>query len=389
MSNIQIDVVYERQWSSLGNLIHALSQMQVMGHFYGGFPKYRYIAQGIPANLIRTYPLASVWNLLISKTNLPRNLSLNEPKTIGKWVANKKDLAPTIISNGTAHRFLFPLIKDTGRTLILERGSMYPLEYFHFHQRARQEAGYPYKENLPECILDEIEKTKLADFVIAGSQMVRQSYIDHGFASDRVFDCRYGIHSFPFVERKAPVHRPVRIGVAGVIGFRKGLFRILKIGSWAQKAGIHVEIHFAGPIQDQESNEMFAKTRADYHLLGTIKGQKLKDFLSSCDLYLLPSYEEGLPFSVLESMSTGLAAIVSNDTGAREAIEDGISGINLSAFTDEEFDAKLAPILSSPERILEMGRAAHVRIESEFTLAHFCKRMNIALAQIQKLKPQN
>ena len=43
MSNIQIDVVYERQWSSLGNLIHALSQMQVMGHFYGGFPKYRYM----------------------------------------------------------------------------------------------------------------------------------------------------------------------------------------------------------------------------------------------------------------------------------------------------------------------------------------------------------
>lgn len=383
MSN-PIDVVYERQWSSLGNLIESLTRLNRLGRLYGGFPRFRYTRAGIPTDILRTFPLASLWNFATGKTKLSGGFFLEEPKWVGNWVARHGDLASTVISNGTAHRFLFPRIKDSGRTLILERGSMYPVEYFHLHQLARKEAGYPFKEKLPPQIEDEIEKTKLADFVIAGSRMVRQSYIDHGFSPKRVFDCRYGINTqvFPFIERSPSVGRPVRIGVIGVIGFRKGLFRILKIGEWAKRCGLNIEIHFAGPVQDPESHEMFEKSHANHHLHGTIKGQLLKDFLTSCDLYLLPSYEEGLPFSVLEAMSTGLGAIVSNDTGAREAIEDGISGINLTGFTDEEFDAKLAPLLKSPERILTMGRAARLRIESEYTLDHYCARIAKALEKI-------
>ncbi len=379
-----IDIVYERQWSSLGNLVTALTRRGRMGRLYGGFPKIRYTRAGISPDIIRTFPMASLWNFAAGKAKLPGNFFLEEPKWVGNWVAGHSDLAPAVLSNGTAHRFLFPRIKDSGRTLILERGSMYPTQFFLLPQQARREAGYSFTEALPLEICDEIEKTKLADYVIAGSRMVRQSYIDQGFDPDRIFDCRYGIatEAFPFLTRESPAGRPVRIGIVGVIGFRKGLHRILKIGDWAKRSGLEVELHFAGPIQDPEAREMFSRSRADVHLHGIIKGQTLRDFLASCDLYLLPSYEEGLPFSVLEAMSTGLGAVVSNDTGAREAIEDGISGINLALFTNDEFDEKLAPVLKSPERIAAMGRAARDRIESEYTLEHYCARIAKALEVI-------
>jgi glycosyltransferase involved in cell wall biosynthesis len=261
---------------------------------------------------------------------------------------------------------------------------MEPVEYFLRPQRARAEAGYPFSYDIPQKIYDEIEQTKLANLILACSDYVRQSYINHGFPEALVVDASFGVNTteFPFISRPRAHRRTVRLGVVGVIGFRKGLYRLLKIGEWANRKGIPVEIHFAGPIQDPEAHEMFARTSAKCILHGTIKGEKLRALLASCDLYSLPSYEEGLPFSVLEAMSTGLAAIVSNDTGAREPVQHGRSGLVLSRFDDDEFDAEVAPILNDPDRIVAMGHAARKRILEQYTLEHYFQRVAIALNHI-------
>jgi glycosyltransferase involved in cell wall biosynthesis len=355
-----------------------------MGRLYGGFPKFRYTQSGIPTEIIRTFPLAALWNHAAARLRLPESAQLEEPRWVGNWVAKHTDLAPTVWANGTAHRYLFPKLKDSGRTLILERGSMEPVEYFLRPQRARAEAGYSYSYDIPHHIYDEIEQTKLSDLILAGSECVRQSYIDRGFAPEQVVDASYGIDTdaLPFIERSPAHHRPIRVGVVGVIGFRKGLHRVLKIGDWANRQGMSVEIHFAGPIQDPEAHEMFARSSAKCILHGTIKGAQLRDLLASCDLYCLPSYEEGLPFSVLEAMSSGLAAIVSNDTGAREPVQHGKSGLVLSRFDDDEFDTEVAKIIHDPARIVAMGRGARERILEHYSLEHYFQRVSSALAAI-------
>ena len=390
MGDNKVDVVYERQWSSLGNLIRALTQTRSMGTLYGGFPEFRYTRAGIPREIIRTFPFASLWNYAVDRYPATRSLHLEEPRWIGNWVARQKNLAPAVLCNGTAHRFLFPKLKDRGHTLILERGSMHPEDFFRLPQMARKEAGYRYNLDLPREILDEIEKTKLADLIITGSESVRQSYLQRGFNPDRVQTCQYGIDTaaYPFITRSPAAGRPLRVAIVGVIGFRKGLFRLLKLGEWAKKSGIPLELHFAGPIQDAESHAMFARSQAVCHLHGIIKGADLHNMLAACDLYCLPSYEEGLPFSVLEAMSTGLAAIVSTDTGASEVPVDGISGVHLTSFSDGEFETKLGPLLRDPLQIVEMGGAARTRIEEDFTFQHYCERIAKALACLQKLKPE-
>lgn len=383
-----IDVVYERQWSSLGNVVRALAQFGRMGRFYGGFPKFRYTNASLPGEIIRTFPFAALWNYAAGRLHLSARLHLEEPRWIGNWVARHEDLAPIVWANGTAHRFLFPKLKDRGHTLILERGSMEPVQYYLRPQRARQEAGYPHNFDVPQHIRDEVEKTKLADLILACSDYVRQSYIARGFAADSIADTSFGIdtNAFPLVERSPVFNRAIRIGVVGVIGFRKGLYRLLKLGEWARRKGISLELHFAGPIQDLEANEMFAKSSAITVLHGTIKGAHLKRFLAECDLYALPSYEEGLPFSVLESMSTGLGAIISGDTGAREVVQHGKSGLVLEQFDDDEFDRELTHVFSDPDRILSMGRAARVRIEEKYTFDHYAERIAKALGRLPNPK---
>src|SRR5690606_28262786 len=93
---------------------------------------------------------------------------------------------------------------------------------------------------------------------------VKQSYVKRGYPAEKIATCRYGIdtEAFPFIQRAPAENRHLRIAIVGVIGFRKGLYRLLKIGDWAQKNGLDIELHFAGPIQDLEAHEMFAASRA-------------------------------------------------------------------------------------------------------------------------------
>ncbi len=78
-------------------------------------------------------------------------------------------------------------------------------------------------------------------------------------------------------------------------------------------------------------------------------------------------------------MSSGLAAIVSNDTGAREPVQHGKSGLVLQRFDDDEFDAELGPVVQDPERVVAMGRAARERIRDQYTLEHYLQRVAKAL----------
>ena len=377
-----IDLVYERQWSSLGNVVKALARLGRTGRLYGGFPKFRYTRAGIPAEIIRTFPLAALWNHAAGRLHLPPSFQLEEPRWVGNWVAGHKDLAPTVWANGTAHRFLFPKLKESGRTLILERGSSHPEPFFLLQQQARKEAGFNFNLELPPSVIDETAKNSLADFLIAGSDMIKDGYVERGFPAERAFSCAYGIDPslFPFKERLLTAS--VKVGVVGIVGFRKGLQRAIRLGEWARDRNIPLEIHFIGPIHDNEAHAILNATKATIVVHGIVKGPELTRLLHSFNLYCLPSYEDGFGISVLEAMSSGLPSIVSVNTGAKEAIRHGKSGWILQDFSYEEFDNVLIDACKSSDTLQAMGLEAHKSILQHYTDEHYFRRVNSALQSI-------
>jgi glycosyltransferase involved in cell wall biosynthesis len=371
----KVDIVDERIWH-IGSHVQALDAFGAMNRVYGGFPAFRYRRVGITPQHLRTFPVAALWNHLRRKARLPRKLGLNEPAVIGRWVASFGDLAKYVCSYGTAYRFLFPRLKNRGNILILEAGAMHVEDHFHFIEKAKAQAGFPYSKVPPPAILDEIEKARLAHFVVAGSMMVKESYTKRGFPQERILCCPYGINSERFVARPTPpgTGSSIKIGCVGIVGIRKGIWRLIRIAEWAKQRGFKLDLWLIGPV-DPEALMLLSKTDVSYRLFGVQKGQALVDLLHQCDLYGICSYEEGFPISLLEAMSTGLPAIVSNDTGAREAITEGEDGLILNHFNDEEFDQKLAPLLSNPQKLAAMSKAAHQKVQENYTLKHYAERI--------------
>ena len=52
----------------------------------------------------------------------------------------------------------------------------------------------------------------------------------------------------------------------------------------------------------------------------------VKPYIADCSVYVLPSYREGTPRTVLEAMSIGRAIITTDAPGCRETVIDGVNG---------------------------------------------------------------
>lgn len=233
-------------------------------------------------------------------------------------------------------------------------------------------------------MIDEIEKTELADYILAGSEVIKSSYVAQGFPAGRIRVASYGVDTNQFIPSHEQVQRtgPLRIGIVGILSFRKGVLRALRIGEWASKAGIKLEFHFVGPVFDPECLQLIKASPATCVLHGVLKGRQLHGFLQTCDAISLPSYEEGFGISVLEGMSAGLPAIVSREAGCSEAVVQGINGMILENFDEAEFDHVLDSPLRNREALATMGFAARETVVRNYQTSHSITRIQQAVRKM-------
>lgn len=88
--------------------------------------------------------------------------------------------------------------------------------------------------------------------------------------------------------------------------------------------------------------------------------------LQDCAVYVLPSYHEGMPRTVLEAMAMGRPVITTDVSGCRETVQDGENGLLVPAADAAALAAAMLRILAQPERIPVMGQASRRLAESRF-----------------------
>ena len=121
---------------------------------------------------------------------------------------------------------------------------------------------------------------------------------------------------------------PVRLLFLGEIGPRKGVFDLLKAmavlqgvspgQAWLEIGGNKNEEALKEAIRSQGLEDCV-------HFNGFVSGDLKKELLSRTDVFILPSYNEGLPISILEAMSYGCAIISTPVGGIPEVVkENGI-----------------------------------------------------------------
>ena len=82
-------------------------------------------------------------------------------------------------------------------------------------------------------------------------------------------------------------------------------------------------------LAEQRAAELGVADRITW--LGKVPHDDVGWVMSAGDVFVLPSYFEGLPMSVIEAMLTGLPVIASDIPGPREQVVDGETGLLVPA----------------------------------------------------------
>lgn len=89
--------------------------------------------------------------------------------------------------------------------------------------------------------------------------------------------------------------------------------------------------------------------------------------LSETDIFVLPSYSEGLSNALMEAMASGCACIASDVGGNRYLLQNGISGLLFPAGDREALAAHIRRLLEDAAKRRDLGIAARKRIDEVFS----------------------
>lgn len=93
----------------------------------------------------------------------------------------------------------------------------------------------------------------------------------------------------------------------------------------------------------------------------------IAEFMASCDVLVLPSYyREGVPRSILEALSTGLAVITTDSTGCRETVNNGLNGILVEPKNLTSLVEAMRTLLDDPNQVEKMSYASRELAENRF-----------------------
>ena len=156
----------------------------------------------------------------------------------------------------------------------------------------------------------------------------------------------------------------------------KGIFDLLKAAEIT--LNLHSSMHFlfvGGIYKGNEPNAISDKFLKDYlkksplykehfHFLGT--RTDVREILAISDIFVLPSYREGMPRSIIEAMAMELPVIATNIRGSREEVVDGETGILVPVGDVNALSNAIIKLANEPKLRKEMGKKGRERAEEYF-----------------------
>ena len=164
----------------------------------------------------------------------------------------------------------------------------------------------------------------------------------------------------------------------------KGLAFLVQALRLLRNKGYDLELRLAG---DGPTKEHLKKLVDDFglaeqvHFLGYLNEDEVIRELQHSDLFVLPSFVEGLPVSAMEALAVGLPVIATNIAGTSELIEDGKTGVLVRPSDAESLADAVVRITQDYAFRLRAAELGRERVIDEFDIHKETARLNAYLLQ--------
>lgn len=247
-------------------------------------------------------------------------------------------------------------------------------------QSSAYEPGTEYLNSAKRRLVDSLTGVWCNDAFVAVSAFVKDSAVRNlGFPEDKItiIPNSVDIEEFPEIDLQVAARKRKELGISpqdqvvltvGRLDPPKGHRFLLESLAEVKRFFPAVKLLIVGDGPSRSSLESLSQQMgiADHVVFSGVR-QDVKEILSLCDLFVLPTLSEGLPVALLEAMALKRACVASRIPPVEEVIQDGVSGFLVPPRCPASLAEAIIRLLRNPQQREEVGIRAWETVRERFS----------------------
>lgn len=172
----------------------------------------------------------------------------------------------------------------------------------------------------------------------------------------------------------------------GRLGQRKGTYDLIAALSEIEDSLLpEIKVYFCGDGDVEQVRKLLEEKSLMHRAahVGWCTKEQLKQFFKQSMLFILPSYHEGLPMSLLEAMYAGLPCIATDVDGIPELIRSGSNGILVEPGNIEQIKSSMMQLVQNKELRKKLGREGHQTVRKYFLLTDHIEALETLYSELE------
>lgn len=232
-----------------------------------------------------------------------------------------------------------------------------------------------------------IERTKrelsAAQYFLVPSEFVGRSLEYSGIEKEQIFYCPYGVDLNEFsikeyenIEKGA---RPLEFIYVGGVKELKGISYLLDAFK-----NIPKEKAFLTVVGKYDRNDKDTAPYAEFvRFTGPVLHSEVPALLKRADVFVLPSLGDSFALAAMEAAACGLPIIISENTGIKDLVSDGVNGFVVPIQSTSAIIEKILYFINNPQEIKPMGQRARDMAE-KYTWNSYSEKVTEVIEEIIK-----
>jgi glycosyltransferase involved in cell wall biosynthesis len=149
----------------------------------------------------------------------------------------------------------------------------------------------------------------------------------------------------------------------------KGVREYIKAAEIIKIANPNIEIKLLGNYDDSSDSVPFGiiEEAVNKNIIEVLPpSSDIRPNLKNCHLFVLPSYHEGMPRTIMEAMATGRPILTTNVSGCKDTVKDSQNGLLVEKQDSYNLAKCILWFSNNIERTIEMGMKSREIAEKRF-----------------------
>jgi N,N'-diacetylbacillosaminyl-diphospho-undecaprenol alpha-1,3-N-acetylgalactosaminyltransferase len=151
--------------------------------------------------------------------------------------------------------------------------------------------------------------------------------------------------------------------------YHKGTLEYLEASKYFNNR-TNVRFLYAGSIDKGNPTSLTESIMNSYNIEWLGYRTDIKNLCAICDIFVLPSYREGIPRTLLEAGAMEKPIVTTNAVGCKEVVDDGKNGFKVAIGDSKELSEKIAILVDNKNMRKKFGEYSKQKVINEFGIEY-------------------